>query len=94
MEIDEHLKIIREQYYSLAARLHQSEKIKDIADIKKIGAIIRSERKKQRLSRKALCGLSGISYTTLNKIETGSLSVRLDIVRTIANSLGLNLWIG
>jgi len=94
MSIDAQLEIIRKQYNNLAGRLHQSEKFKDVADIDKIGDVIRAARKNQRLTRKKLCELSGISYTTLNKIETGSVSVRLDIVINVVNSLGLNLWIG
>ena len=94
MSIDAQLEIIQKQYNDLAGRLHQSEKFKDVADIDKIGDVIRAARKNQGLTRKKLCELSGISYTTLNKIETGSVSVRLDIVINVVNSLGLNLWIG
>ncbi len=94
MSIDEHLEIIREQYNSLVGRLHQSEKLKDAVGIDKIGDIVRAARKTQGLSRQALCDLSGVSYSTLNKIETGSVSVRLDIVIKLVNTLGLNLWIG
>ena len=94
MSIDQQLEIIREQYNTLAARLRQSEELKDIAGIDRTGEIIRIARKHQGLSRKALCDLSGVSYATLTKIETGSVSVRLDIVIKVANSLGLKLWIG
>ncbi|CCK78948.1 helix-turn-helix domain-containing protein [Desulfobacula toluolica] len=94
MSIDEYLEIIREQYNSLVGRLHKSEKLKDAVGIDKIGDIVRAARKTQGLSRQALCDLSGVSYSTLNKIETGSVSVRLDIVIKIVNTLGLNLWIG
>ena len=94
MGIDEHLKIIQEEYHNLTKRLRQSEKLKDVVGIYEIGDCIRTARKNQRLTRKALCELCGVSYSTLNKIETGSLSVRLDIVINIANTLGLNLWVG
>ncbi|MBU1344810.1 MAG: helix-turn-helix domain-containing protein [Proteobacteria bacterium] len=94
MSIDEQLNIIKERYSTLAKRLNQSEKFKNIARIEQIGNIVRSARKTQGLSRKALCELCGVSYSTLNKIETGSVSVRLDIVMNIVNKLGLNLWIG
>ena len=94
MSIDEHLEIIREQYNNLARRLNQSEKLKDAVSIDKIEDIVRTARKTQGLTRQALCGLSGVSYSTLSKIETGSASVRLDIVINVVNTLGLNLWIG
>ncbi|MDA3788131.1 MAG: helix-turn-helix domain-containing protein [Desulfobacula sp.] len=94
MSIDEHLEIIREQYNNLAGRLNQSEKLKDAVSIDKIGDVVRAARKNQGLSRRALCELSGVSYSTLNKIETGAVSVRLDIVMNVVNTLGLNLWIG
>ena len=94
MSIDEQLEIIQKQYNHLSSRLHQSEKLKNVAKIDKIGDVVRTARKNQGLTRKKLCDLCGISYTTLNKIETGSVSVRLDIVINVTNSLGLNLWIG
>ena len=94
MSIDEHLEIIRDKYNTLVSRLHQSEKLKDAVSIDKIGDMVRQARKTQGLSRQALCELSGVSYSTLNKIETGTTSVRLDIVINVVNTLGLNLWIG
>lgn len=94
MGIDEHLEIIREEYYTLTKKLRQSEKLKDIVCIDEIGNLIKTTRKNQKLTRKALCELCGVSYSTLNKIETGSVSVRLDIVINITKTLGLNLWIG
>lgn len=94
MSIDEHLEIIRDKYNTLVTRLHQSEKLKDAVGIDKIGDMVRQARKTQGLSRQALCELSGVSYSTLNKIETGTISVRLDIVINVVNTLGLNLWIG
>ncbi len=94
MGIDEHLKIIQEQYHHLAVRLHQSEMLKDAVSIEKTGEVVRAARKIQGLSRQALCQLSGVSYSTLNKVETGSVSIRLDIMMKIVKALGLNLWIG
>ncbi len=94
MDVDEHLQSIRKKYNTVAAKLRQSEKLKDAAEINQIGNVIRTSRKSQGLTRKKLCDLSGVSYSTLNKIETGSLSVRLDIVTRVAGSLGLKLWIG
>jgi ribosome-binding protein aMBF1 (putative translation factor) len=94
MSIDGHLKIIQEQYNHLASRLHQSETLKDAVSIEKTGEVVRAARKSQGLSRQTLCQLSGVSYSTLNKVETGSVSIRLDIMMKIVKTLGLNLWIG
>lgn len=94
MDIDDHLQNIREHYHELSARLHQAEKLKDTIRIEKIGEVVRATRKTQGLTRQALCELSGVSYSTMNKIETGSCQVRLDIVMKIVNTLGMNLWIG
>ncbi len=94
MTIDKNLATIREQYNKLAARLHQAEQLKNAVSIDSIGSVIQENRKLQGLTRKALCDLSGISYSTLNKIETGSVSVRLDIIIIVTRTLGLNLWVG
>lgn len=94
MSIDECLKIIQEQYSHLAGKLHQSETLKNAVSIDRTGEVVRAARKAQGLSMLALCELSGISYSTLNKVETGSVSIRLDILMKIVKTLGLNLWIG
>lgn len=62
--------------------------------IEEAGQRIRTERKKQRLTLNDLCELSGVAYATLNKIEQGHPSARLDSVGNVARALGLKLWIG
>ena len=62
--------------------------------IEDAGQRIRAERKRQRLTLNDLCELSGIAYATLNKIEQGHSSARLDTVGSVARALGMNLWIG
>ncbi len=62
--------------------------------IEEAGQRIRAERKKQGLTLMALCELSGIAYATLNKIEQGHASVRLDSLGAVARALGMKLWIG
>ncbi|MEA1967549.1 MAG: helix-turn-helix transcriptional regulator [Thermodesulfobacteriota bacterium] len=94
MSIDKQLEDIRRQFHTINAKLNQVEKLKDAVEVNLMGEMIRSTRKKQKLTRQALCELSGVSYTTLNKIETGSLSLRMDIVLNVAKALGLGLWIG
>ena len=94
MGIDKQLEDIRIQFHTINAKLNQVDKLKDAVEVNLMGEMIRSARKKQKLTRQALCELSGVSYTTLNKIETGSVSVRMDIVLNVAKTLGLGLWIG
>ena len=94
MGIDKQLEDIRMQFHTINAKLNQVDKLKDAVEVNLMGEMIRSARKKQKLTRQALCELSGVSYTTLNKIETGSVSVRMDIVLNVAKTLGLGLWIG
>ncbi len=94
MGIDKQLEDIRMQFHTINAKLNQVDKLKDAVEVNLMGEMIRSARKKQKLTRQALCELSGVSYTTLNKIETGSVSVRMDIVINVAKTLGLGLWIG
>jgi DNA-binding XRE family transcriptional regulator len=64
------------------------------APIEEAGQRIRAERKKQQLTLKALCELSGVAYATLNKIEQGHPSARLDSLVSVARALGIKLWIG
>lgn len=62
--------------------------------IEDAGQRIRAERKKQGLTLTDLCELSGVAYATLNKIEQGHPSARLDSVGNVARALGMKLWIG
>ncbi|MBQ0721710.1 MAG: helix-turn-helix transcriptional regulator [Gammaproteobacteria bacterium] len=66
----------------------------DFSPIEEAGQRIRAERKKQRLTLNELCDLSGIAYATLNKIEQGHSSARLDSLGNVAHALGMKLWIG
>ena len=62
--------------------------------IEEAGQRIRDERKKQGLTLIDLCELSGIAYATLNKIEQGHASARLDSLGNVARALGMKMWIG
>jgi DNA-binding XRE family transcriptional regulator len=62
--------------------------------IEEAGQRIRMERKKQGLTLHELCELSGVAYATLNKIEHGHPSARLDSIVNVARALGIKLWIG
>ena len=62
--------------------------------IEEVGQRVRAERKKQGLTLNDLCELSGVAYATLNKIEQGHPSARLDSLGSVARALGMKLWIG
>lgn len=62
--------------------------------VEEAGQRIRNERKKQGLTLNDLCELSGVAYATLNKIEQGHPSARLDSLGSVARALGMKLWIG
>ena len=94
MNIDEQLEDIRNQFHRINTKLNQVEKLKDAVEVNLMGDLIRHARKKQNLTKQALCELSGISYSSLHKIETGSISIRMDIALKLAKTLGLGLWIG
>lgn len=83
------------------ARFTQAQKEASLATrsasfspIDEVGQRIRTERKKQGLTLNALCDLSGVAYATLNKIEQGHPSVRLDSLANVTRALGLKLWVG
>lgn len=71
-----------------------AEQSAGFSPIEEAGQRIRAERKKQGLTLNDLCELSGIAYATLNKIEHGHPSARLDSVGSVASALGMKLWIG
>lgn len=56
-----------------------------------IGAIIKERRKVLGLSEKALSDLSGISRSTIQRIENGSIDVTLNSLLKIMKALGLEL---
>ena len=85
----------------LQTRVQQTQKDASLAmasstfsPIAELGQRIRAERKKQGLTLNDLCELSGIAYATLNKIEQGRASARIDTVSRVAHALGMKLWIG
>jgi len=71
-----------------------TERAANFSPIEEVGQRIRAERKRQKLTLKNLCDLSGVAYATLNKIEQGHPSARLDSITGVASALGMQLWIG
>ena len=56
-----------------------------------IGKTIKKRRKDLRITQPDLSELAGISVTTVYKIETGEANPTLDVIRKIADVLGLQL---
>jgi len=65
-----------------------------LSPIEEVGQRIRAARKQQGLTLNDLCDLSGVAYATLNKIEQGHPSARLDSLASVTRALGLKLWVG
>ena len=65
-----------------------------LSSIEQMGALIRDQRKKQRLTLQELSDLSDVAYSTLSKIENGETAIQLRSLNNVLDSLGLQLWIG
>jgi transcriptional regulator with XRE-family HTH domain len=60
-----------------------------------VGELVRRERTSQELTQQELCELSGVSYSTLSKLERGkNPAVRLDVLEKLLDALGMKLWVG
>jgi len=61
-------------------------------DEKKLGRIVQDARRARGMTQQALCQKSGLSYSTLAKIERGAIkSPSIFTIQTIANTLGISL---
>lgn len=94
LDIETLLNSLHAHIGDLQRRLSMTEHAAQISPIQEAGRCIRAERKRQGLTLNALCDLSGVAYVTLIKIEKGAGNVRLDSLNSIADALGLKLWIG
>ena len=92
--LDQLLDEIRRRYKSAQTQASMAEKASVLHPIQEAGERIRVARKQQGLTQTELCDLSGVGYSTLNKIESGHPTVRLDVLLNVARALGLKLWIG
>jgi len=92
--IDELLNEIANRYQQLKKEVSLARHAENFSPIYEAGERIRVERKKQKLTQTDLCDLSGVAYATLNKIEQGHPSVRLDSLDSVCRALGMKLWIG
>lgn len=68
--------------------------LEDIKPIDSLNEVLRKERKKQKLTLKQLSELSGVSYSSLVKLESGDYSVNFEKLRQVTDTLGIKIWIG
>ena len=61
--------------------------------IDQLGAILREQRKSQRMTLQELSDLSDVAYSTLSKLESGNTAVQLRSLNRVLDALGLKLWI-
>ena len=94
IDTDDLLDEVRKRIAKAQKKVAMAEQSASFSPIEEAGQRIRAERKKQGLTLNDLCELSGVAYATLNKIEQGHPSARLDILGCVARALGMKLWIG
>ena len=92
--IEKQLKEIQNKFLKLSQQVEQSQLLANAKSIDSLGDVIRTERKKQKLSLHDLSDLSGVSYSTIVKIEANDEGVSLRLLKNVVSTLGLNLWIG
>lgn len=61
--------------------------------IEQLKFVVRTERKKQKVTRDMLAKLAGVSVGTVNAVETGKLTVSVMNLQKILNALGKKLCI-
>jgi DNA-binding XRE family transcriptional regulator len=94
MSIEIKLNEIGEEYNELLQELARKQDVASAQPIEKFAELIKEARKSQKLTMHTLCELSGISYSTLSKIESGNCAVQFKMVAKVAETLGLKIWIG
>ena len=62
-----------------------------IDDNKALGALIRTERKRQGLTQEQLAGLAGVGVRFVRELESGKESCRIGLVFTVLQTLGLSI---
>lgn len=92
--IDELFNTLHQQVTELQRTASIAKQTQNLSSIEEAGQRVRAERKKQGLTLNELCDLSGIAYVTLTKIEKGTANIRLESLMSVANALGMKLWIG
>ena len=62
-----------------------------IDDNKTLGALIRTERKRQGLTQEQLAGLAGVGVRFVRELEAGKESCRIGLAFTVLQTLGLSI---
>jgi len=62
-----------------------------ITDSRSLGALIRQERKAQKLTQEQLAGLTGVGVRFVRELETGKESCQVGRALQVASALGLTL---
>jgi ribosome-binding protein aMBF1 (putative translation factor) len=91
--IDHELNNIKTKFYEMEQELNKYKSLENIKPIEDLADVIRKERKKQNLTLQSLSELSGVSYSSLIKIESGDSSFNFKILAQLLDTLGLKLWI-
>ena len=92
--IENELKTIQIRFKEMEEQLLHYRSLESIRPIGELADVLRTERKKQKLTLKDLSELSGISYSTLVKLESGDDAVNLKTLKQAARTLGVRLWVG
>lgn len=92
--IQEYLNMIQKEFSELEQKLKHQKELENVVSIDSIADRVRQERKRQELTLQGLSELSGVSYSTLAKLESGDDGISLRLLKTVVSTLGMKLWIG
>lgn len=65
-----------------------------IADAESFGALVRAERKSQKLTQEQLAGLAGVGVRFVRELEAGKESCQFGRALQVAQTLGLVVSVG
>lgn len=94
MNFEKRLEELSIEFISLQKQIDKQKNLENIKPAIDFAEIIRLERVKQNLTQKTLSELSGVSESSMQKIERGDHSIKFKIIMDVVNALGMNLWIG
>jgi ribosome-binding protein aMBF1 (putative translation factor) len=92
--IDNELNAIKIKFLEMEQELNKGRLLENAKPVEELADVIRKERKKQKLTLQSLSELSGISYSSLVKIESGDVNLNFKLLIQLLDTLGLRLWIG
>ncbi len=94
VDISKNLNEINKEFLRMQSVIASQQELSNIEPISNLANQIKEERSKQKLTQKMLSELSGVSESSVQKVERGDNSIQFNIVTDILNTLGLKLWIG